>query len=195
MEVCFASDTSKNVLVGASNLESGRIIRFPIQRFDSRTQKMANRYSIEVRQYSINEESFRFWESIRSSSEEQGSLFDQQPGNVLGNIRSVADENEKVLGNFDVSQVTVSRLFFNPGDFAQQGYRVFSNTIVDCDSIAPKTTPQSGILVFMEQFALDYDIWFIGSGFAGPPDVNYKIKECTDCRLYGTTVKPDFWID
>ena len=196
LQICYRYDSSRSILVTASNLESSKVSNFPFRSFHSSTQRLVLRYSIEVTQISISEQSFRFWELIRSNNESQGSLFDKQPGTIVGNIRSVTNPQMKVLGIFEASETSKLRVFYNPGDFNDDGYRLSSDDFVNCskqDPISLRTFDEIG--PFMKAFGDEYLPWYISSGLVDPPGYLFVTKRCGDCREYGEVEKPEFWLD
>lgn len=195
IEICYKGDASSSVIVSTSNFENKGIVRKEIKSLDSRSRKMLLRYSLEVSQHAISEESFDFWNAVASNNDNQSSLSYKQPGSISGNIRILDNENEIVLGNFDVAQVISYRKFFTPFDFKNNGYIRSSRNFRKCEDSQVLITSVDQIGNFMEANSDRYMIWFISSGVIAPPGVLYVLKECADCTLYGTNIKPDFWID
>jgi hypothetical protein len=72
----------------------------------------ATRILINVSQYSMTQEAFRFWSLIGSQQQSTGSIFDPVPSRINGNIRSV-DTEETVLGYFGASAVFEKFVVFN----------------------------------------------------------------------------------
>ena len=196
LQICYADDSSSSILVAGSSLTGGGIKDFQIHSFHSNSQKLALRYSIEVRQFALNESSFRFWELIRSSGEDQGSLFDEQPGTIVGNMRSLSGTKNRVLGIFDVSQVTTLRKFYSRDDFAEMGYIPESWDIVNCrleEPVSLKSMDQ--VAGFMNAYGDRYVPWYISSGLVDPPGILFTTKRCGDCREHGSNERPEFWMD
>jgi len=68
-------------------------------------------FFVSVRQLSINREAYEYWEKIKIVINNQGSLFDIPPAPVFGNISNVDDQNEVVLGYFEVAKTKVTRIY------------------------------------------------------------------------------------
>ncbi len=84
---CWRTANSTNILVGSSIALSEDVISyFPIAIIPQHTEKLSKRYSILVRQYAINAESFRYMQLIQKNTEQLGGLFDGQPSQLEGNI-------------------------------------------------------------------------------------------------------------
>ncbi len=71
------------------------------------------RYQITVEQHTINEETCRFWNSMKNQVERRGSLFDPTPARITGNIVNTEDPAELVFGYFMVSSVDTARVMIN----------------------------------------------------------------------------------
>lgn len=124
-------------------------------------------YSLNVKQYSISEEAFDFYNSIRKQQDNSGSIFDPTPANSTGNIISSSNPDEKVLGFFGAYGATDKRTFVHGRDIP--------NLPAD-DNVVNK-----GMYSFCQPD-------FKGS-LEAVPDF------CFDCRLRArsTAVVPDFW--
>ncbi len=64
-----------------------------------------------MKQYSLGEEAFHYWNELKKTSQEQGFLFDRQPALLKSNIHNVNDESEIVLGFFTMAGVVEKRAF------------------------------------------------------------------------------------
>jgi hypothetical protein len=65
----------------------------------------SNNYYLVINQYSISENAFKFWNTVREQSKNSGGLFDAIPKSIKGNIRNINDSKEEVLGYFTVSDL------------------------------------------------------------------------------------------
>jgi len=183
--ICFKgrNSTSTNIFTGVTQeIQQARdqSIRF-LPEF---SEELEDRYSIEVTQYSLSQDGYNYWEILRELNNSQGSTFDIQPGRVIGNLS--ASDGSVVLGYFDASEVSVERIFITPVEF--EGLQLDQVRRRDCsrtvDSVAPDNIDQ-----YMQIFGERQNI--VGAITGGGWIV--ASKECTDCRLFGTNVKPSFW--
>ena len=78
--------------------------------------EFTGRHYFIVRQNTISEESYNYWEEINIVTNQTGSLFDRQPARVRGNIFKKDNEAAFVIGKFDVSGQDVARIFTTPDD-------------------------------------------------------------------------------
>lgn len=62
-----------------------------------------------VRQRSMNQEAFEYWEKADNLLSSVGNIFDIPPAPLPGNLYNVNDPDEEVLGYFDVSSTSLKR--------------------------------------------------------------------------------------
>ncbi len=195
--ICYANNVSNNIkITNTINFEEDRITGLEVSFIPAEDIRIENRYSILVRQYVQSREANGFYEILSSFSESE-SLFSQiQPGFITGNITSESNQDDKVLGYFDVSSVSEQRIFVDRDDF-----------LADLPSYELKCEifrPEPGFGTLLEYHMLIRD--FIESNTVRyytdvplPPDGSFPFTfmrtECADCTTAGVSEVPDFWID
>ena len=186
---CWASDTSKNILIETTiGLQADRITAFPIRFVLAGSQDMVVRYSLLVKQFALSEQSYLFWKNLRKINESQGSLFDIQPGEVVGNISSATNPNETVLGYFDASAVSEKRAFFTPNQFDGYVPPMYRSSCSD-NNILKVLAEDIG--TFMQKYQNSFEILDIATD--SPPGYLLLPKPCCNCIDQGTNIKPSFW--
>ena len=193
-ETCYNTLPSTNIIIAntedvADNSYSGLLINF----LNFRNPKIFQRYSILVKQLNISREAFNYFQTI-SELAENGNVFSQkQPGYLQGNLSSLkkTDSNRKVIGMFSVASVDSKRLFFNYTDIFDIDERpdLFRN--------CTKSRPPSNLL---KEYIKNNAVKFLertpypADQYGGGP---YLVVNtfCMDCTVYGTNIKPEFWID
>ncbi len=65
----------------------------------------SSNYYLVVNQYSISENAYKFWNTVKEQSKNSGGLFDAIPKSIKGNIKNSKDSKEEVLGYFTVSDL------------------------------------------------------------------------------------------
>jgi len=177
-EVCWVSRPSTSVMVrstAAANVDS--INKFVLQSLGPGEDKLHIRYSILVKQYSLNKESFNYWKQLKKVNEDATGIYNTIPGPVYGNIQCVSG-SKKALGYFLASSVKTRRIFINSADHNIA-------TVSPYDICTYLTDPDGHIVQYWIYFAnilnTDIKLWVIYDNY------------CVDCRAYGTNVKPDFW--
>jgi hypothetical protein len=153
------------------NITANSLSRIPLNYVSNETNRLTVRYSFLVKQYSMSDTTYDYWNQLQKLSQETGGLYETQPPQIRGNIVNINDVNEVVLGNFNVSGISEKRLFVSEK----------FNFFPDCHCCIPYV-PAFGILFG------SLPVYFVGYEGA---IVN---RECVDCTLLGgTTQKPDFW--
>jgi hypothetical protein len=104
---------------------------------------------VEVRQYSISREQFRFWQRFRDQITRTGSIFDPIPSTIEGNVANAADPTDLALGYFEVAGVARRRFRLQansapqaPNWFASYGDRYYGDPCPDGGQGSP--LPPSG---------------------------------------------------
>ena len=112
-EICWKSSLSQgimtnSILSGRTNYINRQEINFidPVQ-----SDRLTKQYSILVKQYSVSENEFDFWNNLNKAGEAGGDIFASQPYTVISNVHNVNDAADKVLGYFEVSAVARKRIF------------------------------------------------------------------------------------
>jgi hypothetical protein len=182
---CWATNPSSGILLSSTlgltqNIISNNLL-LRITKGDSRLWK---KHSLLVRQISLDKEAYDYWVQIKRMSESLGGLFDPIPYEVKGNIQSLSNSEEVVLGYFSGAQVKTKRIVIR---FDQLPSGFTGATQGDCtdDYIAVADVPSlNGAPVLLTH--AQYEILSIVGYF-------YSSPECVDCRLQGgTNIQPSF---
>lgn len=206
-QVCFKTDFSnQEILVNASNLETNDSKRNLIRFIGRENPILSHRYSILVKQLLVSNESFEFYERLRSFSQSE-SLFSQvQPGSLEGNIFDV-DGNSAVIGYFDVSNEVSQRLYFNYEDYFPDEPLPKYFGVIDCNRFLSPPLPNperdgppspDGPCPFPLIDRIKGELVEFALRNSDPPPVcegPYIVVNtiCGDCNIVGSNVVPDFW--
>jgi hypothetical protein len=181
-KVCWVTERSDRVLIkNTSVYNQSRVSKYPILFITNKTDKLKEKYSILVNQYSLNESEYDFWEKVQNISENVGNLYDITPVAIPGNIRCNTNPEETVLGYFSVSAVTQKRLFVHDKFLGLPNFYTYCAT----DTIIGRL-PETG---------LNTKYWVI-EDYGDEPLPFWVVttyRECADCTTRGTKVKPPFW--
>jgi hypothetical protein len=183
---CWINEHSHSVSIKSTvHLAESRIERLPVQYITNVTDRLKTRYSINVNQYSLNEDEFTYWEKIQNVSAEVGGLYDIIPASVQGNIISLDRPDEQVLGYFSVSAKRSKRIYI------QDNFEGIIDQYANCvtDTI-PKLNFHGIIdvnawIIIYHRCSIPCSPWFEVTTY----------PECADCTTRGTNIKPAFWED
>jgi hypothetical protein len=185
-KTCWLSVSSDGILIkNSTGFSGGAIKKQPVLSINNPVEKLNIKYSILVRQYSLNENEFLYWDRLKNLTDQTGGFYDIIPSDLPNNLYCVEDSLRKILGYFSVSSVTSKRLFikekFQGSDISYNGCMtdfIYTNR--------PDTIP-----------GLDINIWILEDHLNEKPPyiVCTRNKSCVFCEARGTSIKPDFWDD
>ncbi len=184
---CWKSEASTNILISSTaKLSSDVVDDFPLALIPNRSEKLGVRYSILVRQYAIGKEAYDYLTLMKRNSEQLGSLFDNQPSELVGNIKCISNPNERVIGFLNISQIIEKRIFINNSQLPSWNFSLSCEPIViknHVDSLRNAFSSGANLII-------DYNIGLDGR----IQSYNGNSSLCLDCRTRGGgTVKPSFW--
>ena len=187
MKTCYNTITSDSIIqINTSTFKDNIPSAFEIRKISRNNPIIRTRYSILVKQYAQSLEAFTFYKVLNKFSSSDNVFSQNQPGFFSGNLYAIDDQNEQVVGYFDISSVSSKRIFFNFSDFFPN--EELPPYFVDCNSFVI-----DDINVFNEKIESGEVVPF---GDPLPGELQAIINTaCVDCRILGTSTKPQFWID
>ncbi len=179
---CWYTGRVNNIFTASTKYSvSNRITRYPLHYVSNQTSRLKIKYSLLVKQYSISDDAFQYWDQIRKQQQESGGLYETQPPHIRGNVYNVDDPDELVLGYFNVSSSSEKRIFVDVHrEIRFPGNDCSLDTINNMDEM-----PDHNM----------YPVYLIslspaGAGFPfgiGP-------RRCFNCTVEGgTNIEPYFW--
>jgi len=162
-----------------SSLTSSVINKQKLNFVGANSRRLSIRYSMNLRQFTINQEAYLFWKNIEDQISEENPLYASQPGNIIGNLINKQNPDETTFGFFTVASVKERRTFVNRPIDVPISYEV---CFVNIDERTMRDLHDENGVVY---FVLNED------------DIMGSIKKsCFDCRnIGGELSKPDFWIE
>lgn len=187
---------NKIILATSTNSENGKLLEVPIKFSAAEDFDVTTMYSIEITQRAISAEAYSYYKKIKAFNESNGSLFDKQQGTVVGNVVSMENPSEKVLGYFEVSGSTSKRVFLEQADLDP---KVLDYIIYPCTQFELKefegdlrhfynaTSVEESMRAQEILIRSHYELFDL-AGF-----LLLAHRNCVDCRHRGTLGKPDYW--
>ena len=155
-------------------LDEPVIVGFPLNYVSTINKSLSIRYSLLVKQLSISERAFNFWDALRQQDIDKGNLYAQQPVQIRGNVQNVDNAEEPVLGYFTVAGITKKRIYINRPPL-----------VFYYDECTPDF---EGMRFIKFEPGPIYIVDFHGSLAMGNSDI------CFDCRMEGGSLTPpEFW--
>ena len=192
--VCYANKKNTELLLTDTNNLTEDRVDFMVRFIDKQDYITTTRYSILVKQYIISLASYSYNTTLKKMAGSGNILAPNQPGLLLGNLKSVNNPSNKIVGYFDVASVSSERIYFNHND-------LFPNElpppyIVDCDQFCyggegEVPVPCTHQLPLLDDFVFGL-ITFHSSGTSHIYWVN---APCGDCTKIASNIKPTFWVD
>ncbi|MBF04456.1 MAG: hypothetical protein CMP76_14310 [Flavobacterium sp.] len=201
-QICYSNNFSNTINVTTTENQTEDIVSdFNIHFIRKNDPKIAHRYSVLVRQYIQNPEANNFYKTLKTLSA-TGSLLSQvQPGFINGNIKSVTNPDEKVVGYFDVTTVSEKRIFFNFEDIfpseTSESYLFSCNIFEYRSDIDELPIGYMGLEVGARndmKYVTQAGILIYASGdLENEENIILVYPNCTDCTSFSSNVQPDFW--
>lgn len=140
-ETCWVTANTNSINVLDDRLNNGtNLKRHLVTRIPVTEQAFGFKYHLDVKQYSLSEAAFNYWRILKSQIERGGSIQDPPPANVIGNMSSISNPNERVLGFFGASAATSKAFFVNRDELGVPvGLYVMPD---DCRVLSNSTTEQ-----------------------------------------------------
>jgi hypothetical protein len=174
--ICWVTLPSASInVVSTTSSPSGELKRFPLTSIGPGEDKLHIRYSILVRQTSINRELYGFLKQLSEANEDAGGIYGKIPSQVYGNIKS-CDGTTNALGYFSASSVKEKRFFINNYEHQLKTSSAYK-TCIYFDYWQQPWIPKS----------------YFGTITNTSNSVYCNSAFCADCRDYGTNIKPLFW--
>ncbi|PLW94406.1 MAG: hypothetical protein C0591_13035, partial [Marinilabiliales bacterium] len=183
---CYKTDVVQGIYTfSTAGLSETAVNGLPLNYVTTDTRMLSIRYSLLVKQYTVTDEAFTYYNSLQAISSEQGALYAQQPYQVKGNIKSTINPDEPILGYFLVAGIDEKRIYVNrpPSDQVEFYYSVCVLGDADFDAF--------GFIRWTDRRTWPLYVTTSTSGRRALPH-----QDCLDCRRHGGTIeKPEFWTD
>lgn len=176
---CWGSENSSAIITTTTNRLSQDVVsQFPITHIPSTSLKLQTKYSILIRQFALSQDGYNYYDQLAKITQSIGSIFDPQPSQITGNIHSLVNDGDIVLGFFRVGTVESKRIFIRksqlPAWYTNSG---LGSCVVDTMGTGDVLKEQPGIISLLV-----------------PGQYLTTSEPCLDCRLRGGVNKrPSFW--
>lgn len=184
IDSCWKNGMSTDVLIGSSVALSQDVIDHQqINIIPQNDERLGTRYSMLVTQTGISPEAYQYWQIVQENSQNRGGLFDLQPGQLNGNIHSLSNPNEPVIGFVSVATSQQLRIFITNKEL--------NNWMIDQSDCALTFIPQNSVDFRIYDYEdPEYAPWY----FKTDGTIAIAHKECLDCRMHdGINKRPAYW--
>jgi hypothetical protein len=166
------------------NVSSDLYKEKPLHFVSTETQRLKYGYSLLVRQLTMEEAAFRYWDELKKNSQEAGGIYVRQPSFTPSNICNCEDPEEKVLGYFSVSGASEKRIFTGKVEELSIPDRIFCFPTFEPPRLRRLFSSDLPIFLAEAEWPLTGEIVF-----------GEVSRRCVDCRLHRGSAgePPEFW--
>ena len=133
---CWHVVPSPNIsLSSTANLSEDRINDKLVLSVPGLSPKLDVEYSVLIRQSVLTRQGFDFFETLRKNTEAVGTIFDAQPSQLFGNIRSTTNPIETVIGFVSCGTVTEKRFLIQLPDLPTKWFTYVEDVV--CNETKP----------------------------------------------------------
>jgi hypothetical protein len=186
---CYTSEMSSDIVLGSSaKLSQALIYQTPITFIASTSEKLEDRYRIQVRQYALTGDAYTFWVNLKKNTEQLGSIFDAEPSQVPGNIHCTTNPTEPVVGYISVCTTTTKSTFIYNYNLPSwvAAYPYACN--IDSASVGSPNYQNA-----IQNPSVVLIISGYGPNPLSPSGYLTTSRECADCTIRGSITPPPFW--
>jgi len=125
---CWRTVFNPNVLLNEN--ESRDLKRFKVAEFQALEEIFGNKFRFIVSQFSLTNDAFVFYRSLKLQRENTGSIFETPPFKINSNIKNIDNEDEDVLGFFTASAMKSDSIEIVGGELSN--LIPFEDLTIDC---------------------------------------------------------------
>jgi len=186
VDKCWTTAMSSTILLGNTTALSQDLVdRTPIITLINNDHRLDIAYSILVRQYALSKDAYNYWQLIRKTSQQPGTLFDLQPTQLIGNIHCTTNPSEPVIGYLSASAIQQVRLTLINSDLVNWPHYIYFD-VCPTNEMARPSRDDFHTYTYQDTAFAPY--YFISNG-----PLVVAPKRCLDCRRQGgTIVKPSY---
>lgn len=140
-DTCFQTEAANNqgVFIATDDSFNGLSTKLPAGFIEDDGLRFNVTYRASMSQISISQEAYRFLRLVKQQAEISGSVFDPPPASIRGNMISLDDPEEVVLGYFIAGAEARSEVYINssemefvqPATIIPDDCRVLPNTTIN----------------------------------------------------------------
>ncbi|MFC3879017.1 DUF4249 domain-containing protein [Algoriphagus namhaensis] len=121
--ICYQTEVTGNqsIFIAQDDNFNGLSTQIPVAFIPDNGRRFVDTYRVDLRQINVSREAYRFLRLVKQQSEISGSVFDPPPANIRGNMISLDNPDEVVLGYFMAGGEVKERIYINGAqlDFRQ----------------------------------------------------------------------------
>ena len=137
---CFRTEIPDNrsIFLESDDNFNGLTTNIPVAYIEDDGKRFVNKFRIDVKQLGISQDAYRFLRLVQQQTETSGSIFDPPPATIRGNVVSLDNPEEVVLGYFIAAGESIKRIYVEPADLTFHQNRAIIPD--DCLTVEGTTT-------------------------------------------------------
>jgi hypothetical protein len=189
--LCFKTEPSPDIVLETSSRFQDQVVfQKTVTEIPQGDERIMERYSILISQKGIASKDVQFWEILKKNTEDIGSIFSPLPSLIGGNIKSLDPNSSPVIGQVSLGVIRQKRIYINRNEVSPWNYidPAFNDCVIGEVAVLRKD--------YQEIFG-NGDVVPARELMQGTTIIGYfpSTRRCTDCSLYASKVKPQFWED
>ena len=189
--LCFKTQPSPNILLETSSrFQDQLVFQQTITEIPLGDERIMDRYSILISQKGLSSEDVPFWEILKKNTEDIGSIFSPLPSLIGGNIYSLDQGKNPVIGQVSLGVIRQRRIFIDLSEVSPWNYLdpKFNDCVIGEEAVLKKDYQT----IFGNGAVLPARPLMVGTTIVG---YYPSARRCTDCSLYASKIRPAFWVD
>jgi hypothetical protein len=128
--ICYRTEATGNqsMFIAVDDNFNGLSTRIPAAFIEDNSLRFVDKLRADLKQYAISQEAYRFLRLVKQQAEISGSIFDPPPATIRGNMISLDNPDEVVLGYFMAAGESTQRIYIDKSDLT---FRQIPGTIPD----------------------------------------------------------------
>ena len=184
---CWRSSLSSEISVATTDhLTADVLTGHPLFVIRTTDNRLAIRYSVLVRQYALNRETYEYWKDLQEVTQNTGTLFDPIPQRVEGIMSHLPEGRIPVLGLFQASGVSSGRIFIDREEIPKGLY--IPGGFENCRFYETSSPSEM-------EYYLNHGFEFVDEYVDG--NTLFKIytesPDCFRCTFSGSNRRPEYW--
>jgi hypothetical protein len=117
-DLCYQTEIAGNqaIFISSDDNFNGLNTRLPVGFIEDDGRRFVAVYRYDLKQIGISKEAYRFLRLVKQQTEISGSVFDPPPASIRGNMISLDNPDEVVLGYFIAGGESTRRLYIRKSD-------------------------------------------------------------------------------
>ena len=184
---CWMHDVSRNIhLHSTASLSENLVKNVKLHEISIEDIRISYIYSILVKQWSLSDEAYHYFSTMKQYTEEDESLFAPILSDFQGNIRCISNPDKRAHGYVLASNVTTKRLFIYEENFKHMR-SLYSEPFCTSKGSDQKPWGLGPIEEWLSPWLIMRNQW--------DGDETLYQWSCVDCRhtVGATKKRPDFW--